>query len=64
MDISKIKIGDGVKARTWTREGRRTITRTVTGFDRGRVTVSFSGYKEFILHDHEIIEHYPAEVNP
>ena len=35
IDTGKIKIGDRVKAWTWTREGRRTVTRKVTGFYNG-----------------------------
>jgi len=62
IDTGKIKIGDRVKAWTWTREGRRTVTRKVTGFYNGGVTISCFGYKDFILYAHEIIEHYPKEV--
>lgn len=57
IDISKIQPGDRVKIRAAHRCGWVTGWRKVTGKDcSGRVLVTASGWKNFVLRDHEILE--------
>ncbi|MCB8882910.1 hypothetical protein ACELLULO517_21870 [Acidisoma cellulosilytica] len=53
----QIKVGDRIKFKAATRDRYRMATRVVRGFDnQGRPLVGYAGWRDFIVHRHEIIE--------
>jgi hypothetical protein len=52
-----IKVGDRIKFKSATRDSYRVATRVVRGLDsQGRPLVGYAGWRDFIVHWHEMIE--------
>ncbi len=53
----QIRVGDRIKFKAATRDSYRIAIRLVRGFDNeGRPLVGYAGWRDFIVHRHEIIE--------
>lgn len=65
IDISKIKVGDRITFRSWTREGTRKAARKVNYVSSDPfcsvVGVRYFGCSSFRVFPDEIIEHHPKE---
>lgn len=60
VDKGKIHVGDRIKVSTIYAGGKIRGWRVVTGFYDGRVTIRCNGTRDFIIRDHELLDHQPA----
>lgn len=56
MELSKIKAGNWIQFRSWTREGTKTAIRKVKKIQDGRVQVGYFGWSNFEVYPREILE--------
>ena len=58
MELSKIKAGNWIKFRSWTRYGTKTAIRKVKAVSRLGAEVGYFGCPNFIVKPREILEVY------
>ena len=46
----RLKVGDTIKVRTWTRDGYHTITRKIVSRDERGIGIRFNGWNPFYLY--------------